>query len=98
MIIGYLLKRYRNKSGLSQRALSQKAAVRQAEISLIENGKKKDILLAKAERLAQALGISLEALLKDSNSGPSAALRTHLLAKVSGYRGEPYSRESIVDG
>ena len=84
MIVGYLLKRYRTQQGLSQRALGRQAAVRQAEISLIENGKKKDILLAKAERLAQVLGISLEQLLKeDTSGGPSAAPHAPLLWKVA---------------
>ena len=73
MIVGYLLKRYRNERGLSQRALGRLANVRWALISELENGKKPDTLLGTAERIAAALGVSLEKLLRDDVEDPRAA-------------------------
>jgi transcriptional regulator with XRE-family HTH domain len=74
VIVGYLLARYRTASGLSQRALGAKAHVRQALISEIETGKKSTTLLSTAERLAEALGISLEKLLREEKPDPHTAL------------------------
>ena len=89
MTLRYLLKRYREDLGLSQRALAKKAGVRQATISNVETGKKKDVISRTALRLAQALGITVEQLHgQDVPPDPFMAPRTHLLvSKVATYGG-----------
>lgn len=96
VILGYLLKRYRDDSGMSQRALGKKANVRPALISEIETGKKQNTLLSTAERLAKALEISLEKLLREDSLDPYAAWHGCPLAGMTSVPGEQHSLESIV--
>lgn len=88
MTLRYLLKRYRLERGLSQRQLAQLAHVRQATISNVETGKKKDVVSTTVLKLADALGITVGQLLgQDKPTDPFVALRKHLLAKVAACRG-----------
>lgn len=52
--MGVAVRRYRENAGLTQAALAQRANVAQAEISLIERGKRSK--LTTLDRVAQALG------------------------------------------
>ena len=71
MALRCLLKRYRLQRGLSQRELAQKAHVRQATISNVETGKKKDVLSGTVLKLARALEVTVEQLLgQDSTLDP----------------------------
>lgn len=73
MTLGYLLRRYRQERGLTQRALGRKAQVRQALISELESGRKKDTMSQTLVRLAEALEISLGQLLGKETPDPYAA-------------------------
>lgn len=61
--LGENLKKVRAKKKLSQGALARLLGVDKGYISNIENGKKNPTL-ATIERLAEALGISIDSLLK----------------------------------
>lgn len=65
----------RERAGLSQSALSDKAGVRQAAISHIETGRAKRIDLDVLERLCRALGATPAELLTLTNRGRAKAGR-----------------------
>ncbi|WP_239256644.1 helix-turn-helix transcriptional regulator [Listeria ilorinensis] len=67
MTIGKNIKRYREKLGLTQSALSISSGVPQTTISGLEN---KDIIpsLVIAKKLADALGVTTDDLLSDKQS------------------------------
>jgi transcriptional regulator with XRE-family HTH domain len=73
--IGFQVKRYRVKRGLSQVALSKLARVRQPTISDIERGTTKRIDLGVLERLARALGVSAAELLIETPAKSRRARR-----------------------
>lgn len=52
----------REEKGLTQIELSERAKVRQAEISLIERGLKPNVSIPVAQRLAKALGKTIDYL------------------------------------
>ena len=58
-----VLKRLREKKGLSQRALAEKAHTTGADGAMLETGAKKNPSLAVLERLAKALGVPVTELL-----------------------------------
>lgn len=73
MTFGTRLKRYRTAKGLTQQALSLLSGVRQSLISELETGTRQDTKGHIVLRLAQALGITVEALYgKDSDEDPYA--------------------------
>lgn len=64
MAIAENLKKYRKASNKSQMALSMDAKVSQAQISHIESGAKKNPGVKTVQKIAKALGITVEQLIK----------------------------------
>lgn len=64
MAIAENLKHHRLKLGMSQMELSKDSGVSQAQISHIENGEKKNPGVITMMKLADALDISVEELIK----------------------------------
>jgi DNA-binding XRE family transcriptional regulator len=62
MTFGQRLQRLREVAGLSQNELAKRAKVHRPLISILESGKQKSITLVQAQRLARALGVSLDVL------------------------------------
>ena len=62
---GRNLKAERQAQGLSQYALSVKAHLPQHYISRLETGRQQDVLLVNGYALAQALGCTVEYMLKE---------------------------------
>ncbi|AYP68784.1 HTH-type transcriptional regulator [Bacillus phage vB_BpsM-61] len=67
MTIARNLKAARVMKGESQLSLSKDSGVSQAQISSIENGLKKNPGIYTVRKLADALGISVDELLKEEN-------------------------------
>ena len=59
-----MLRKLRETRGLTQTDLARKAKVTQAYIALLEAGRKKNPSLATLRRIAKALGVTVEDLLK----------------------------------
>lgn len=64
-----MLKRIRERKGLSQRALAAKAKMSQTYLCNVENGKA-DPSLSTLKRLAEALGITVSELVKEPKPKP----------------------------
>ncbi len=62
--LGKVLKTCREKKGMTQVQLAKKAKVTQAYVAQLEAGVKKNPSLATLQRLAKALGVSVEQLIK----------------------------------
>jgi transcriptional regulator with XRE-family HTH domain len=58
-----MIQRLREESGMSQRALADKAKVTQGYVAQLEAGNKKNPSLAVLQRLAKALGVPVTELL-----------------------------------
>ena len=63
MALGPRLRRYRRAKRLTQRELAQRAEVRQAYISELETGLRRNPHVETLQRLARVLGISLSMLI-----------------------------------
>ena len=59
-----MLKTLRETKGLTQEALARKAKVTRPYITMLERGTKKNPSLATLRRIAKALGVPVEQLLK----------------------------------
>ena len=66
--IGQLLKRIREKKGLSQRKLAERSGLESAYICQLEAGKTKSITLRTARALAKGLGVRPEIFLSSKDS------------------------------
>ena len=64
-VIAKNLRVARAKCGLSQKDLAKKSGVCETTISFLENGKHGLIRMATLSKLANALGVDVEVLLKD---------------------------------
>jgi len=64
---GTAVRRRRYKLGLSQEAFAEKADIHRTYVSSIELGKV-DISLSIAKKVAQGLGVSLSALIKEAEA------------------------------
>jgi len=62
--LGKMLKAYREKKGMTQMQLAKRAKVTQAYVAMLETGVKNNPSLATLRRIAKALGVSVEQLLK----------------------------------
>lgn len=62
------LRKYRERKGLSQAQLGKLAAVRQATISSLENGKGRRVDLDLLDRIAKVLGVKATALLAETRA------------------------------
>ena len=62
--LGRRLKAFRELAGLSQNELAAKSGVHRPTISLLERGEQIDVSVSAATRLADALGISLDMLVR----------------------------------
>jgi transcriptional regulator with XRE-family HTH domain len=80
---GDRIRRYRVAQGLSQRALAQKAGVRQAMVSDLETNKLRSTQLAIFEKLARALGVSLGQLVERGIDDPQRPPQTRRAWKLS---------------
>jgi len=69
--VGSKIKEYRELSGLSQREMGAAAGLTQAYVYLLETGGQ-NVSLVVLARVAQVLGVSLEALLQGVGKGPVA--------------------------
>jgi transcriptional regulator with XRE-family HTH domain len=78
--LGQRLKRFRTTNGMTQKELAARAGVRQALISELETGRKRDTLSRTLQRLADACGISLERLLGEDGCRPDPYTALHLRA------------------
>ncbi len=79
MALGPLLRRLRTTRGLTQRQLSAQTGIRQAQLSELESGKRRDAQGTTLWRLAQFFGVSVEELLRGKLDGdPRVAPHTHL--------------------
>jgi len=67
MTIAHNIKKYRQKIGLSQDKLSKIAGVTLHTITKIESGATLDPRVETAKRIANALGCTIDELLKTSN-------------------------------
>jgi transcriptional regulator with XRE-family HTH domain len=74
---GDRIRRYRMARGWSQRELARRAGVRHAMISDLETNKRRSTQLSILEKLADALGTSVGALVEgDGSEGSCAAPHT----------------------
>jgi transcriptional regulator with XRE-family HTH domain len=62
------LRKYRERKGLSQAELGNRAKVRQATISSLENGKGRRVDLDVLDRIAKVLGVKATSLLAESRT------------------------------
>ncbi len=62
--VGTVIKKLREEKGLSQQALAKKAKVTRPYVSMLETGAKKNPSLATLGRVAKALSVPVEQLLK----------------------------------
>ena len=62
--IGENIKKHRNKSGLSQEDFAQKSGVKYTTLTKIESGVIKTPSVVMVGKIAKALGVSIEELLK----------------------------------
>lgn len=62
--IGTAIRRRREAQDLTQRDLAKKARVSQPYLAQLESGQKKNPALAIVQRIAKALGVTLEELLQ----------------------------------
>jgi transcriptional regulator with XRE-family HTH domain len=62
--IGENIKKHRNKLGLSQKNFAQKSGVKYTTLTKIESGVIKTPSVVMVSKIAKALGVSIEALLK----------------------------------
>ncbi len=84
MDLGQIISGEREKLGLSQRALADKAGIRQATLSSIENGG--DVKIGTARRILLALGMDLAVLPVNNVRGKSpAAERKIEIERVRGH-------------
>lgn len=65
---GTAVRRYRHKLGLSQEEFAEKADIHRTYVSDIELGKV-EVSIRVAEKIAKGLGLSLNRLIKESESG-----------------------------
>ena len=63
MSLGQRIRTLREQKGWSVRELSRRANVRQATLSEIENGKRRDMTTETAKRIALALGVGVDFLI-----------------------------------
>jgi len=61
--LGQRIRTLREQKGWSVRELSRRANVRQATLSEIENGKRRDMTTETAKRIALALGVGVDFLI-----------------------------------
>ncbi|KFZ32351.1 anaerobic benzoate catabolism transcriptional regulator [Anoxybacillus sp. BCO1] len=74
MGLGNKLKSLRLQRNMTQIDLAKKAQVAQSVISDVENGKRKHgVSVIYLQRIAQALGVSVEELLKDDDNATHAS-------------------------
>ncbi len=59
-----MLKAHREKKGMTQAQLAKRAKLTQAYVAMLEAGVKKNPSLAMLRRIAKALGVPVEDLLK----------------------------------
>lgn len=64
--LGKKLKYYRNKNNLSQKALAEKVNMKQNTISGLETGTINTFSIAKLDKIAEVLNVTLDDLLCDS--------------------------------
>jgi transcriptional regulator with XRE-family HTH domain len=69
MTIGERIKRLREALGISQRELARRAGVHMETIQKLEAGTQRDVTIRIALRLCKGLGVSIEALTRDIESG-----------------------------
>lgn len=62
--LGKMLKAHREKKGMTQAQLAKRAKLTQAYVAMLEAGVKKNPSLAMLRRIAKALGVPVEDLLK----------------------------------
>lgn len=62
------IKALRESQGMSQSTLSRKSGVKQQTISMLETGERKMPRVDTAKKLADALGCTVDDLLKDSKA------------------------------
>jgi transcriptional regulator with XRE-family HTH domain len=74
--LGTRLRRYRTLKRFSQAQLSEKARVRRSLISELETGTRQDTKSHIVLRLAQALGITVEMLYRESDDDVPSVPRT----------------------
>ena len=59
------IKRYRNKNGLSQEQLAQKAGVTYSTLAKLESGVNQNPKIKTLQGIAQTLGVTIDALMKE---------------------------------
>ena len=76
MNLGFKIRYRREQLGLSQRELSQRAAIPQSRISELESGARTQMSLHNLRSMARALGVSADYLLGtwEDGQGPSLPL------------------------
>jgi transcriptional regulator with XRE-family HTH domain len=78
---GERLREQRELAGLSQTEVSQRTGIIQADLSLLERGKKRALWAGTLERLAQALGCTMDYLAGISDEpAPAKRQRTRKTA------------------
>ena len=60
--LGKRLRAFRDLAGLSQNELAERAGVPRPTITLVENGSQVSMTLANAQKIARALGITIDML------------------------------------
>ncbi|MGO9015593.1 MAG: helix-turn-helix domain-containing protein [Dissulfurispiraceae bacterium] len=66
--IGYLVKKQREKKGFTQEGLARKAEITYSWLLKIENGATKDPGILRMKKIADALGLTLDKLIKDTET------------------------------
>lgn len=84
MGLGQRLRQFRTEKGLTQRELAGLARVRQALISELETGRKRDTRGRTLQRLAEGLGITIERLLGEDSMHHDSRGTPHTLSLWTG--------------
>jgi transcriptional regulator with XRE-family HTH domain len=71
--VGKRLRAFRERAGLSQNQLAQLSGVTRTSIIFLENGRRQDITTQTAILLADALGISVDELIRGDRLGSECA-------------------------
>jgi len=67
-IIGYLVKKQRERKGFTQEGLARKAEITYSSLLKIENGATKDPRILGMKKIADALGLTVDELIKDNET------------------------------
>jgi transcriptional regulator with XRE-family HTH domain len=78
--LGATLRRLRERAGLSQEEVADRAGIERSYISMLENGRRRNLSYDLALRIAGALGVTTAELYGDGEGGSAAGPQLDVLA------------------